>query len=86
MSSMRDNTSDEFLTFYIANHPAPQPIVKESSKPKNNYPRNTVCEFCNKALPKRFKVHKNVCQEPSEHKFCSRECKENVKNKIKEKY
>ena len=34
------------------------------------------CTKCNKPLPKRHIVHKNICQEPPEHKFCSRECKD----------
>ena len=67
---------DEFLTFYIGKNSAPQPIVKENSKPKFNYPRKMLCEFCNEPLPKRFKVHKNVCQEPLERRYCSKECKE----------
>ena len=68
--------SDEFLAFYIDTHLAPQSMVKDSSRPEITYPKMIRCEFCDKALPKRFKIHKNICQEPPEHKFCSRECKE----------
>jgi len=67
---------DDFLAFYIDTHPAPQPTIKKPSASKINYLGIRRCEFCNKALPKRFKSHKNICQEPMEHKFCSRECKE----------
>lgn len=34
------------------------------------------CDYCNKPLPKRHVVHKNISQDPPEHKFCSRVCKE----------
>lgn len=34
------------------------------------------CTMCNKPLPKRHIIHKNICQDPPEHKFCSRECKD----------
>lgn len=48
-----------------------------------NY-RASKCEMCQKPLPKRHVVHKNISQTPMEHKFCSRECKAkwcNEKNK-----
>ncbi|MHA1519314.1 MAG: hypothetical protein ACTSVZ_08005 [Promethearchaeota archaeon] len=38
-----------------------------------NMPR---CEWCDKPLPKRHVLHVNLQQEPPEHKFCSRLCKE----------
>jgi len=34
------------------------------------------CDMCSKPLPKRHIIHKNICQEPPEHKFCSKECKD----------
>ncbi|MCF2140613.1 MAG: hypothetical protein K9W44_11220 [Candidatus Lokiarchaeota archaeon] len=34
------------------------------------------CNYCGKPLPKRHVVHKNISQDPPEHKFCSRQCKE----------
>ncbi|MHA1602634.1 MAG: hypothetical protein ACTSVL_05065 [Promethearchaeota archaeon] len=34
------------------------------------------CEMCGKPLPKRFVSHKNISQDPPEHKFCSRTCKD----------
>ncbi len=34
------------------------------------------CDMCSKPLPKRHVIHKNIGQEPPEHKFCSRTCKE----------
>ncbi|MCF2138855.1 MAG: hypothetical protein K9W44_02210 [Candidatus Lokiarchaeota archaeon] len=39
----------------------------------HNMPR---CEWCNKPLPKRYISHINLQQDPPEHKFCSRSCKE----------
>jgi len=39
-----------------------------------NMPR---CDWCNKPLPKRHVIHKNQCQEHSEHRFCSKICKDN---------
>ncbi|MHA1719261.1 MAG: hypothetical protein ACTSWX_06635 [Promethearchaeota archaeon] len=33
------------------------------------------CDWCQKPLPKRYFVHKNIGQEVSEHRFCSRDCK-----------
>lgn len=38
-----------------------------------NMPR---CEWCHKPLPKRYISHVNLQQNPPEHKFCSRSCKE----------
>ena len=68
--------SDDFLAFYINTHPAPQSIIKEIIKPETHYGGKNRCEWCNKPLSRRYKTHKNVCQEPIERKFCSRECKE----------
>ncbi|RLB09775.1 MAG: hypothetical protein DRG27_04040 [Deltaproteobacteria bacterium] len=68
--------SDDFLEFYINTHPAPQAMPDRM--PKIDVKRLDIkrCEFCNKPLPKKFKVHVNICQEPTKHRFCSRECKE----------
>lgn len=68
--------SDDFLAFYINTHPAPQPMINEITISTIDYRNISRCEFCSKALKKRFRVHRNICQDPQEHKFCSRECKE----------
>ena len=65
---------DDFLSFYIDTHPAPQSKPIEISE--IDYRNISRCEYCNKALKRRFQVHRNICQDPQEHKFCSRECKE----------
>ena len=66
--------SDDFLAFYIDTHPAPQ--SRSIKINEIDYRNISWCEFCNKTLRRRFKVHKNICQDPQEHKFCSRDCKE----------
>jgi len=44
------------------------------------------CDFCEKTLPKRFFVHKNIGQEVPEHKFCSKECKTNWCSDLSKKH
>lgn len=68
--------SDDFLAFYINSHPAPKPVIQDEAMPESKYGVINRCEWCNKPLSKRHKIHKNICQEPTEHKFCSRDCKE----------
>jgi len=43
------------------------------------------CDFSEKTLPKHFFVHKNICQDVPEHKFCSKECKTNWCSELSKK-
>jgi hypothetical protein len=72
---------DDFLEFYNSpsSSPKPLPLQKKFLIPDiKNYriERYETCKFCEKTLPKRTVIHKNICQEHTDHKFCSRDCKE----------
>lgn len=76
---MSDIDKEIFEFFHIDTHPAPRSITNELNditESKIDYRNANRCEFCYKALKRRFRVHKNIYQDPQEHKFCSRECKE----------
>lgn len=42
-----------------------------------SYEDRTRCGWCNKPLAKIRVSHINICQEPKEREFCSRDCKNN---------
>ena len=74
--TMSDEMSDEFLAFYINTHPAPHSKICVKIQPESIHGMKDGCEWCHKPLPKRYKNHQNTCQDTPEHKFCSRECKD----------
>nr|WP_147664638.1 hypothetical protein [Candidatus Prometheoarchaeum syntrophicum] len=75
---MSNDTSEDFLAWYnrspnSVTTPSEEMLCAKNLDLPSKCPR---CEICLKALRKRFKTHINTCQEPQEHHFCSRECKE----------